>query len=718
MLKSFVLIPTYEINLVQLKTCFMKKYLALIFLILNISMLNAQVWEWSNPKPTGNNTRGIFFINATTGYIVGDYGTILKTTDMGATWTCQNSGTSTVLYDVHFVDQDLGYVVGPSTVLKTTNGGITWIQMPQVYGLFIGVDFPTANVGYVISNNYGGNVSISKTIDGGLTWNPLSAGNFGTLLSLYFINQDIGFIGGQDASLNGVMRRTTDGGITWTDCWHSASWGAIMGFDFTDSNNGFAVGTTGKLFRTADGGINWTLVTTPTTVDLISVSFPDAMNGYICGDYGGVLKSVDGGLTWSVKTVNSNTYYYSDICYPTPGTGFIIGWQNPSPDNGLILSSTDSGTTYTSMITGTRQNLTAISFPDAANGYVVGDSGTIVKTMDAGDSWNVLSSGTLAHLSSVAFQDVNTGFVVGSSGTILKTTNGGAAWQTQVSGTNQLLNAVAFENANTGWAVGDWGTILKTTNGGASWIPQVSNTSRYLKALSVVDASTVYTVGTYGTILKTVDGGSTWTSIANSWPQYTLNGVCFLDETTGFVVGDGGLILKTTNGGISWISCPVTDYTNLHSVYFMDYYNGYSVGESGIIEQTTDGGLSWWHQFSGTPRHLKGVCITSGFTGFSAGDYGTILRTTGIGVWVANRPVSGRVNVYPNPAKNTISIDIKNIPDKSCKIEITDIRGIRIFETISSENKITIDVEKYPVGIYLVKLSTNVSIYFGKFLKI
>ena len=240
----------------------------------------------------------MFFINSTTGFIVGFNGTILKTTDAGATWNCQNSGTSTELYGVHFVDQDLGYVVGSSTVLKTTNGGTTWVQMPQVLGLFICVDFPTASVGYLISNDYwgSGNISVSKTIDGGSTWNLLSTGSFGTLLSLYFINNDIGFIGGQDAGMNSLMRRTTDGGTTWTDCWHSSSWGAITGFDFTDSNNGFAVGATGKLLRTTDGGINWTPVATPTTRDLYSVNFPDAMDGYMCGAYGAVLKSVNGAL--------------------------------------------------------------------------------------------------------------------------------------------------------------------------------------------------------------------------------------------------------------------------------------------------------------------------------------------------------------------------------------------------------------------------------------
>ena len=58
------------------------------------------------------------------GYVVGATGTILKTSDAGASWQPQDSGTTGVLRDVHFVDLDNGYVVGDGgIILKTTTGG-------------------------------------------------------------------------------------------------------------------------------------------------------------------------------------------------------------------------------------------------------------------------------------------------------------------------------------------------------------------------------------------------------------------------------------------------------------------------------------------------------------------------------------------------------------------------------------------------------------------
>ncbi len=40
-------------------------------------------WHWQNPLPQGNNLRGASFMDANTGTVVGDYGTIVRTTDGG-----------------------------------------------------------------------------------------------------------------------------------------------------------------------------------------------------------------------------------------------------------------------------------------------------------------------------------------------------------------------------------------------------------------------------------------------------------------------------------------------------------------------------------------------------------------------------------------------------------------------------------------------------------
>lgn len=59
------------------------------------------------------------------GYAVGDFGTILFTWDAGLSWLTSISGTSERLNGVYFIDLELGIVVGEQgTILRTTNGGL------------------------------------------------------------------------------------------------------------------------------------------------------------------------------------------------------------------------------------------------------------------------------------------------------------------------------------------------------------------------------------------------------------------------------------------------------------------------------------------------------------------------------------------------------------------------------------------------------------------
>ena len=69
--------------------------------------------------------QGIDFPKPETGFAVGFVGTIMRSTDLGNTWSPQTSGTFFDLVDVHFTSGSLtGLAVGASgTILRTTNGG-------------------------------------------------------------------------------------------------------------------------------------------------------------------------------------------------------------------------------------------------------------------------------------------------------------------------------------------------------------------------------------------------------------------------------------------------------------------------------------------------------------------------------------------------------------------------------------------------------------------
>jgi photosystem II stability/assembly factor-like uncharacterized protein len=67
---------------------------------------------------------GISFADAANGTLVGNGGTILRTSDGGAIWRSQFSGTTNPLWAVSMVDANTATAVGNlGTILRTNTGG-------------------------------------------------------------------------------------------------------------------------------------------------------------------------------------------------------------------------------------------------------------------------------------------------------------------------------------------------------------------------------------------------------------------------------------------------------------------------------------------------------------------------------------------------------------------------------------------------------------------
>nr|MCU0294777.1 YCF48-related protein [Candidatus Nanopelagicales bacterium] len=77
---------------------------------------------WTAQNSSGPTLFDVAFTDTSHGWAVGDGGTILATSDGGATWTAQSSGTTeNVLYGVAFTDASHGWAVGGGgTILATS----------------------------------------------------------------------------------------------------------------------------------------------------------------------------------------------------------------------------------------------------------------------------------------------------------------------------------------------------------------------------------------------------------------------------------------------------------------------------------------------------------------------------------------------------------------------------------------------------------------------
>jgi photosystem II stability/assembly factor-like uncharacterized protein len=304
----------------------------------------------------------VFFIDANLGYVVGNGGTIIKTTNGGSTWNKQASNDSVDFYSVYFTNADTGYAVGHSggwlalaiyeggsfrgwvgvggQIFKTTNGGNTWVSqsVPSGTSLLTSVYFTDSNTGYAVGY-YG---IVLKTINGGNTWVSQTKGTGNYFYSVCFIDSNTGYTVGYSTTVHDiVIMKTTDGGNTWNDKYYILS-GRLWSVFFTDINKGFAVGDYGHIIQTLDGGNTWDELTSGTIYNLNSVYFTDANTGYAVGEAGTILKTTNGGKNWDFEisntqnTLNSVYFINTNIGYSVGSNGTILKYNDT---NGVLVLS-------------------------------------------------------------------------------------------------------------------------------------------------------------------------------------------------------------------------------------------------------------------------------------------------------------------------------------------------------------------------------------------
>ncbi|MCB0724841.1 MAG: T9SS type A sorting domain-containing protein [Ignavibacteriae bacterium] len=271
-------------------------------------------------------------------------------------------------------------------------------------------------------------------------------------------------------------------------------------------------------------------------------------------------------------------------------TGFCSG------EGGIIIKTTNGGSTWFMQVTGTSDTLFCIQFPNLTNdtGYACGSSGTLRKTTNGGINWFSLPSGITQTIKSVFFNNANTGYYVGYQGEVRKTTNGGINWNPQISGTTANLWSICFLNQSTGWLAGFTGKVRKTTNGGINWFSQGSFPSiDELLYIKFLNANTgIVTVGVPGTInfYQTSDGGTTW-SPKNYGTLHSARCIDYITDDVWMMSGDAGDIFRTDNGGLNWACVtPPGTTTWFFSTDFVTTNKGWVVGRDGKILYTSTGG--------------------------------------------------------------------------------------------------------------------------------
>lgn len=244
---------------------------------------------------------GLYMLSDRTGWLSGDQGRILKTTDGGRTWTGQTSGVTTYLYSICFVDENIGYSAG-TVVLKTTNGGATWTNLGSISGLSFlhAIDCISADTVWI-----GGTEGLARTTNGGTSWTTVLPRPGETVYQVDFANSQVGWaVWGVGLTSGGILK-TTNGGATWVA--QHTTMAALHDVHAVNDNVAWAVGYQSTVRRTTNGGATWESITTPIPAGLWAwgVHFADPSVGWISGDQGYVVKTTNGGATWYRQPVPS-----------------------------------------------------------------------------------------------------------------------------------------------------------------------------------------------------------------------------------------------------------------------------------------------------------------------------------------------------------------------------------------------------------------------------
>jgi len=315
---------------------------AVLYAITTIFFITPAYGDWTalDSGVTTDLSAVDFPANSNTGYVVGNRGTILKTSNAGNSWKKQNSRTRASLKDVDFIDDLTGYAVGlDGTILKTTNGGSSWTALNSGTSLNLyTVNFPVdANTGYV----GGDSRTLLKTTDGGQTWTP-QFGPDGYVRDIIFPqNSQSGYISTIYGTL-GYIYKTTDGGQNWTRVlWLEDASPYSMSFPVDDQVGYVANHDTYSrhgIWKTSDGGANWDFVTAGITAVPVAVDFPvNAQTGFAGGYAGAILQTNDAGTSWTEGGIGINTTL-RDVHFVDNSTGYAVG------NNGVIVKSSNGGT--------------------------------------------------------------------------------------------------------------------------------------------------------------------------------------------------------------------------------------------------------------------------------------------------------------------------------------------------------------------------------------
>jgi photosystem II stability/assembly factor-like uncharacterized protein len=686
----------------------LQRFMSLFIIICASTSIFAQGnWELVFPWPTSNQMTSLYFIDNETGWSVGEYGTILKTTD-GENWEIQEIPWTFDLSDVHFPNEDTGYAIGTDGfIIKTTDGGETWNPLENQYSNNLNrIRFRDENTGWTI----GEKGLILHTVDGGVHWNLESSNKKENLLGIDFIGTTGGVCVVGD---NNTILITQDDGQTWEsvlpDTTSSCSFKDVY---FLDDQHGWIGGgeyieswimsyISYVLLQTEDGGETWT------DREGKSYSYSDQGVSGGGGEFNGDLQQI---------------YFYNT----TTAIGLIeIDNSFMGSLGNIAMRTSNAGKNWSGrIINGVQEDYLGkgrFSVLDEERLICTGYGGDFRFSEDQGRSWYLpdyqprywerLIVGNHGRLLTHQYGVMNRG----KNDRCFCSSDYGTTWREfepqYLDTNNQPINILYFDghdnfihNRDTLWLAQRIHSLNDTTQSvfistdfGKTYHEIRRGISSRVNTFLTPDTMIGYkrydiesSPGKFDAgiqISYSFDGGMTvhtyksldlWNkfSFISAFPILDINAHYFLNGRRGFLVGSDGNIVGTSDAGRSWTNIYSGVVEDLHDITFINKQTGFVVGDFGRILKTLDGGITWKKTNSGTQEDIFCIGFINDYEGWVGAENGLRYTTDGGETWkgVPLRYSHGQIrNLAFDDAGNgyaytgtIMMIFLKNNPEVTC----------------------------------------------------
>jgi photosystem II stability/assembly factor-like uncharacterized protein len=291
--------------------------------------------------PTGSTAslRGLSAVSANVAWASGSVGTVLRTTDRGATWQSVGPpGTSALQFrDIEAFGPDRAIILsigngGDSRIYRTTDGGQNWtlvFQNDDPNAFYDCMTFFNRKVGLALSDPPDGvKFRIIKTTDGGLTWNVVDPA-------------------GMPAALTGEFAFAASGQCITSNHGHTAWFGT-------------GGGAQARVFTSRNRGRTWSASVTPLnsgpSAGINALAFRSQRHGLaVGGDFlvpanspNNFAATRNGGRTWALLT-GAPPEYRSGAAWVNGNTAIAVGLtgSDMTRNKGRTWTGFDEGSLHT-----------------------------------------------------------------------------------------------------------------------------------------------------------------------------------------------------------------------------------------------------------------------------------------------------------------------------------------------------------------------------------